>query len=167
MLGWQAVHTFLRRGLGVVGSVAEEVNVRSFIFFVCVWAIQFNYTHAASWLFIITLIHFNIHFSWLNIEKIHVLFEQLHIYDALLVCKAGDSTVNVLNNTQRRWALIQLLAQGRGASELLRIERHLTDMRWGQGKGDKTGQEWGNWGSGARWDKWDWQCICPCSVLSW
>lgn len=66
-LGWQVVHTFLRRGLGVLGCVPEEVHVQSFI--LCVWAIQFNYTHAASSLFIITLIHFNIHFPWLSIEK--------------------------------------------------------------------------------------------------
>lgn len=76
-------------------------------------------------------------------EKIHLLFEQFHIYDALWVCKAGDSTLNVLNNTQKRWALIQLLAQGRGALELRRIERHLTDMRWGQGGGIKQGRSEG------------------------
>lgn len=58
---------------------------------------QFNYTHAASSLFIITLIHFNIHFPWLSIEeKMHLLFEQLHIYDVLLVCQTEDYAVNVL-----------------------------------------------------------------------
>lgn len=71
-LGWQVVHTFLRWGLGVLGCVPEEVSVQSFIF--CVWAIQFNYTHAASLLFIITLIHFNIHFPWLSIEKRFVYY---------------------------------------------------------------------------------------------
>lgn len=71
-LGWQAVHTFLRRGLGVLGCVPEEVNVQSFI--LCVWAIQFNYTHAANLLFIITLIHFNIPFPWLSIKRRFVYY---------------------------------------------------------------------------------------------
>lgn len=67
-LACQAVHTFLRRGLGVMGCVPEEVNVQRFIFF-CVWAIHFNYTHAVRSLFIITLIHFHIPFPWLNTQK--------------------------------------------------------------------------------------------------
>lgn len=33
-------------------------------------------------------------------EKMHVLFEQLCIYDALFVCKPGDSTVIILRENE-------------------------------------------------------------------
>lgn len=77
-LKWQAAHTFLRRGLGVLRCVLEKASVQSFIFWV--WAIQFNYTHATSLIFIITLIHFNIPFPWLSIEKRFIYYLNSFIF---------------------------------------------------------------------------------------
>lgn len=33
-------------------------------------------------------------------EKMHLLFEQLYIYDALFICEAGDSTVIILREDE-------------------------------------------------------------------
>lgn len=127
------------------------------LYFLCV-SFQFNYTHAASSLFIITLIHFNIHFSWLSIEKnAFIIWTASHLWCLMslpnwrLCCKRAV--------IQRRWAW------GKGASQFAHCsEFESISMTWDRERIKQA--RWGIWGPGASSEEWDWQCICLCSVLN-